>query len=82
MAMDAPPNAILRLRSGERTQPGGPTRRRVRLRRHSPHTDMQTHTTRLHTKYHQRLFPQLTNPIPIATAYPLSHRAHCRIAPS
>ena len=24
MAMDATPNAILRLRSGERTQPGGP----------------------------------------------------------
>ena len=36
MAMDATPNAIWRLRSGERTQPGGPPRRRARLRRHSP----------------------------------------------
>ena len=47
MAMDATPNAIWRLRSGERTQPGGPTRRRARLRRHSPHTDI--HTTTHHT---------------------------------
>ena len=54
MAMDATPNAILRLRSGERTQPGGPTRRRARLRRHSPHTDIHTTTHIMQTHAYPR----------------------------
>ena len=57
MAMDATPNAIWRLRSGERTQPSGPTRRRARLRRHFPHTDRHTpHTYYTHVPSHTVLW--------------------------